>query len=246
MQKNVLRTLSFLFLLWLAHALGYLIHEYAHAFAAWGLGWKSNPLALNYGGWNLNNILFQSDIDENVDYDPVFAAGHGAQAAFIAVAGVLVGNGLGYLLSRYGYTRSKIKGQWGMTLFMFLFCMMNAGNFISYVPTRTFATHADMATAVRGLHISPWWIALVLGIPFCTAVVHFFARMLPDAERFLFPGSQAGRIFLVILCAYMFFNFYGGAGMVRYGDAAHWISVISEYVLFPVAIILCWPRKART
>jgi hypothetical protein len=31
---------------WCAHTVGYLVHEYAHSFSAWTLGWKANPLAL--------------------------------------------------------------------------------------------------------------------------------------------------------------------------------------------------------
>ena len=33
----------------LAHYLVVFIHEYAHAFTAWMLGYKSNPFDLNYG-----------------------------------------------------------------------------------------------------------------------------------------------------------------------------------------------------
>lgn len=234
--------LIFIFLLWLAHALGYLVHEYAHSFVAWALRYKTNPLALDYGHLSLNNILTLSDIDENVDYAPIFAAGHGALAALIAVAGVLFGNGFFYLLSRRLYVTAKAHNKKILALFMFLFCMMNAGNFISYVPARTFTTHADMATVEKGLNISPWWIALVLGIPFCLAVWHFFARLLPEAVRFFFPNTKAGQIFLVALTAFVVFVFFGGSGLHRYGDISHWISALSIYLFFPLSIILCWPR----
>jgi hypothetical protein len=244
MKVTLRKITGFLFLLWLTHALGYLIHEYAHAVVAWALGWKANPLALNYGGLNLNNILFQSDIDENVNYDPIFAAGQGVAAAMIAISGVLLGNSLGYLISRVGYYRYKTKGKKTAALFMFLFCIMNAGNFISYVPTRTFATHADMATVTRGLHISPWWIVLILGVPFCLAVIHFFSKILPGALRF-FPEWRVDRILLVVLSSYMFFDFYGSAGLHHYGQTAHWISVVSVYVLFPLMIALFFLPKSK-
>lgn len=99
-----------LFLLWLAHALGYLVHEYAQSFTAWAFGYKAHPLALNYGHLDWNNILTQSDIDENVDYDPIFAAGRGPIASLIAVAGVLFGNGASYLISLYGYKEQRQRG----------------------------------------------------------------------------------------------------------------------------------------
>lgn len=237
--------LIFVFLLWLAHALGYLVHEYAHSLVAWALRYKANPLALHYGHLNLTNVLTLSDIDENVDYDPIFAAGHGPLASLIAVAGVLFGNGLFYLLSRRFYATAKEHDRRTLALFMFLFCMMNAGNFISYVPARTFTTHADMFTVERGLNISPWWIALVLGIPFCVAVWHFFARLLPGAMRFFFPNAKLGQFFLLVLSACMVFVFFGGAGLHRYGDISHWISALSVYVLFPLSIILCWLRQRK-
>jgi len=238
--KRVRAVLVFSFLFWLAHALGYLVHEYAHSFVAWVLRYKANPLALNYGHLSLDNVLTQGDIDENVDYDPIFAAGRGPLASLIAVAGVLFGNGIFYLLSRHFYTRAKEQGRRMLALFMFLFCMMNAGNFISYVPTRTFTTHADMFTVEKGLNISPWWVAIVLGIPFCIAAWHFFARILPGAMYFFFPHSKSGQLFLLFLTSFMFFEFFGRAGLHRYGEVSHWISMISISLLFPVSVLLSW------
>lgn len=242
-QKAFQSCLVFVVLLWLTHALGYLVHEYAHSFTAWALGYKTNPLALNYGHLSLTNVVTLSDIDENVDYDPIFASGHGPFAALIAVAGVLFGNGLSYLLSRRLYTAAKQRGRRTLALFMFLFCMMNAGNFISYVPVRTFTTHADMFTVQRGLSISPWWIAVVLGIPFCVAVWHFVTRLLPAAMLFFFPNAKLAQIVLLVLSAFMIFVFFGGAGLHHYGEVSHWISAFSVYALFPLSILLRWPRR---
>ncbi len=240
--KPVGLAVFFVFQLWLAHAVGYLVHEYAHSFTAWAFRYKANPLALDYGHLNFNNIVFLDDIDENVDYDPIFAAGRGWIASVIAVAGVLIGNGLCYLLSRYGYTRAKQRGKRMPALFLYLLCMMNVGNFLSYVPNRTFATHADMATVERGLHASPWWIAIVLGVPFAIAIWHFFARILPDAERFLFPWFMPGQIFLAIFSAYVVFYFFGSSGFHRYGDISHWLATACRYILFPLTVFLCWPK----
>jgi hypothetical protein len=231
--------------LWTAHAIGYLMHEYAHSFTAWLLHAKANPLALNYGHLSLENILFQSDIDENVDYAPVFAAGRDAVASFIAVAGVLLGNGASYIVSRvlYAKTRQKEMGAWAM--FFFLLCVMSVGNFLCYVPIRTFTSHADMATTARGLHVSPWVIALLLGIPFACALWHFFAKILPDAETFLFPEAPLSQWMLVLLTTYLVFVFFGSAGAHGYGGVSHWLSVVSECILFPVVTILCWPRRTK-
>ncbi len=228
--------------LWLAHAIGYMIHEYAHSFTAWLLHYKANPLALDYGGLSLDNILFQSDVDENVDYSPIFAAGRGPLAALIAVAGVLIGNGISYIVSRLLYTKTRQKNMRAWVMFFFWLCLMSVGNFLSYVPIRTFTTHADMATAARGLNVSPWVFALVLGIPFAVAIWHFFARILPDAEAFLFADEPVLQGVLVLLTTYFVFVFFGGSGIRNYGSVSHWLSAISEYVLFPVVTIICWQR----
>ena len=126
----------FFLLLWSAHAAGYLVHEYAHSFTAWALGYKANPLALNYGHLSVENVALLLDIDENVDYDPIFAAGKGYLASLIAVAGVLFGNGLCYLASRKLYSFAKDQARDRLALFSFLLCLMCVGNFLSYVPVR--------------------------------------------------------------------------------------------------------------
>jgi hypothetical protein len=233
----------FLFLLWLAHALGYFVHEYAHSFTAWAFGYKANPLALNYGHLDWNNILTQSDIDENVDYDPIFASSRGPVASLIAVAGVLFGNGISYLISLYGYNRAKTAGRTALAMFFFLLCIMNVGNLISYVPARTFATHADMATVEQGLKISPWWPAIILGIPFCLAAAHFVLKVVPQAMHYFSPRSRIKQALLLALACYMIFVFYGGAGLNRYGNISHGISVVSIYLLLPLAAVYVWLRN---
>jgi len=240
--KRVAFGLGFVFQLWLAHALGYLVHEYAHTLVAWAFGCKANPLALDYGRLNFDNVVYLEDIDEDVDYAPIFAAGRGAVAALIAVAGVLFGSGLFYLLSRRLYTAAKAVGRRRLALFLYLLCLMNVGNLLSYVPNRTFATHADMATVERGLKVSPWWIAVVLGVPFLVAVWHFCARILPEAMRYFFPGERVGQIFLLFVSAYTLFEFFGSSGFHRYGEVSHWIAAASMYGLFPLTMVLCWPR----
>jgi hypothetical protein len=235
----------FLVLLWLAHALGYFAHEYAHSFMAWAFVYKANPLDLNYGHLHWNNVLTQGDVDENVNYDPIFAAGRGPIASLIAVGGVLFGNGIFYLISLYGYKRARAASRFMLAMFFFLLCIMNVGNLISYIPARTFTTHADMATVERGLNISPWWLAIVLGIPFCFAVSHFVLRIVPQAMRYFFPRSPREQALLLALSCYMIFVFYGGAGLYRYGNISHAISLVFIWLLLPVTAIYIWLRVSR-
>jgi len=231
--------------IWLAHAIGFFIHEYAHSFTAWLVHYKANPLAINYGHLSLNNVIWQADIDENVDYAPIFANGRGSLASLIAVAGVLIGNGISYIVSRLLYAKARQRKMRAWAMFFFWVCVMSVGNFLCYVPIRTFATHADMATTAKGLNISPWLIALGLGIPFAFALWHFFAKILPDARAFLFPESFPSQGVLVLLTTFLVFVFFGSAGIHGYGSPSHWLSVISEFILFPVVTILCWPRRSQ-
>jgi hypothetical protein len=235
--------LVFVLLLWSAHAAGYLVHEYAHSFTAWGLGYKANPLALHYGHLSVENLVYLNDIDENVDYDPIFAAHKGYLASVIAVAGVLFGNGLCYIASRKLYSVAKERKRKTLALFCFLLCLMNVGNFLSYVPVRTFTTHADMFTVEKGLSLSAWWVAIVLGLPFSVALWHFFTRLLPDARTYLFLHRPVSQIALTVLSRYAVFAFFGIAGLHRYGAVSHWMSALSLYVMLPAALVLCWPRQ---
>lgn len=238
--------LQFLPQLWLTHALAYLAHEYAHSLTAFTLGFKSNPLALNYGHLTLSNLLLLGEIDENVDYTPIFATGHGHLAALIAIAGVLFGNGLTYLLARRLLARAHTRHEPSLTLFAFLLCLMSVGNFLSYVPLRTFTTHADIATVEQGLGISPWPVALGLGIPFAIAILHTLARLLPQTRRVLFPAQPVSQALFVVLSAFVVFGFFGSAGLHRYGSASHVLSLVCLDCLLPATILLGWPRtRAR-
>jgi len=240
-RRNTVTLLALLLpLWWLAHAFGYLVHEYAHSFTAWAVGYKANPVALNYGHLTVSNVLLLFDIDENVNYGPVFADGKGYLASVIAVSGVLLGNGVFYFVARWLFFLARERRRQALGLLAFLLCLMNVGNFFGYVPVRTFTTRADMATVERGLDISPWWIAIVLGIPFAIAIRHCFSTLLPDACRFLFPDRRVAQsVLLVVSSATAFFFPFGASGLLGYGDVSHWISVASTCVLFPASVILC-------
>jgi len=229
---------------WFAHALGYLVHEYAHSFTAWAVGYKANPLALNYGHLSAPNVLFLLDIDENVGYSRIFADSKGYLASLIAVSGVLFGNGVLYLAARRLFSLARQRCRPALGLLAFLLCLMNVGNFLCYVPVRTFTTHADMATVERGLGVSPWWVAIVLGIPFGAAIWHFFSTLLPNASGFLFPDWRMAQAVLIVVSSFTVFVFpFGASGLRGYGAVTHWISAVSACVIWPAVTALCWPRK---
>jgi hypothetical protein len=53
--KFVFETVAFALV---AHAMGYLAHEYAHSIFAWALGWMKEPFGIDYGHASLNNFIF--------------------------------------------------------------------------------------------------------------------------------------------------------------------------------------------
>jgi len=83
----------------LAHYAAVLPHEYAHSFMAFALGYKSDPLVIHFGGTSVGNLISLINIDEQVDYAPVFARGDGPAAALVSIAGPGLANGAMYLLS---------------------------------------------------------------------------------------------------------------------------------------------------
>ncbi len=235
--------------IWAAHACAFFCHEYAHSFSAWLMGWKNDPLALHYPVPGPIVWLLQMGISENVNYAPIFASGHGVQAAWIAIAGALVGNALITLsLSRWGYAAAKGKGSRGWALFAYWTTVASLGNFIDYVPVRTFTSEDDMGTLERGFGWSPWMTLIVLGIPTAVALVYFLFCIQPETLCWAFPESMAKRTFLVVLTAFGLFGFYGASGLTVDSAIAHEMSWVSVAVFMPamtlIGILLVRGRRA--
>ncbi len=223
------------FQLWAAHACVFFAHEYAHSFTAWVLGAKSNPFALHYPQPTVVVLLIQLGINQNVDEEALFASGHGAQAAIIAAAGMILGNALiSFSLSRWGYAWAKKAGSRGWAMFAYWATVASVGNFLDYVPVRTFTSEGDMGSVQRGFGWSPWTILVVLGIPTLLALIYFFARVEPATLAWLFPRSVAKRSVFAILTAFAIFGFYGAAGLLEGGPISHKLSVISVTLIFPL------------
>ncbi len=224
---------------WAAHACVFFAHEYGHSFTAWLLGWKSNPLALHFPRPTLVVLLLQPGINQNVDEAPIFASGHGPQAAIIAAAGAILGNALiTFPLSRWGFSVARRIGSRGWGMFAYWATVASVGNFIDYVPVRTFTTEGDMGSIQRGFGWSPWTILVVLGIPTLLALIYFFARIEPSTLAWLFPQSAAKRSVLAILTAFAIFGFYCAVGLLEGGPTSHTLSMISISIFFPLMAIL--------
>lgn len=225
--------------LWLAHALVFFTHEYAHTFTAWVLGWKSNPLDLHIPPSSLTVWLIQLGIDQNVDEAAIFAAGKGSHAAIVGLAGALIGNALiSYPLSRLAYARSKKHAFRGLAMLAFWVCTASVGNFIDYVPIRTFTLGGDMGSVQRGFGWSPWTLLVAFGIPTAMVLVYFLFRIVPSTIKWLLPDSPGQRVVMSIVTSFFLFAFFGAVGLLEGGPIAHQMSVISVFVVAPLVAVV--------
>lgn len=224
----------------LAHAAIYLVHEYCHSFTAWLLGYKQDPLALNYGEASTANILFQQDIDENVDYAPIFAGQHGFSAALIALAGPGVGNGVLYFVCLWLFRAALSRNYRNTAMFVFWLALMCAGNVWSYAPTRVITTHADMFLVAKGLGISTWLL-----FPWVTAAsiyiaYSFFFQLFALAKESLFKSDVDRLVIVSALVSYFYFGFFGGGDVSgHYGPVSALLSIFSLVVLLPLSALFC-------
>lgn len=232
-------------LIFLAHTAAYLTHEYAHATTAWLLGWMRSPIGIDYGRASLANLLFQQDVGDGVDYAPIFASGHGLQAALIAFDGPGIGNGLIYVLCFAMLGRASIQARPTLAMFLFWLALMGAGNVWSYAPMRTVTTHADMALVARGLGISTWLLLPIVTAPALLILWSFFFRLLPLARRTFFARSQAADTLVTVMSCFFYFVFFGDNGLdFSYGEVCALLSIGSQFVVFPLAVMVClaWSR----
>lgn len=228
-----------LFQLWIAHAVVFFAHEYAHAFVAWTLGWKHNPFDLDYSHPALKTFLIQLGINQKVDEAPIYAAGRSLDVGLIALAGMLLGNGIiTYPLARLGYGWAVMAGRPGWALFAFWVTVASVGNFIDYVPIRTFTgtEGGDMASIEKAFGWSPWFVVLLLGLPTLVATLDLFWRIIPATVKQLAANGVAGYS-IAILSAFIVFGFYGAVGLLEGGPTAHRLSLISVLCLAPIAAV---------
>lgn len=224
------------------HAVAYLTHEFSHSFTAWALGYMNNPIALDYGTFSPANIVLLSEVGDNVQYDPILSGGHGLAVTMIALAGPYVGNALLYFCLCAFADRLRTRGV-VVASFTFWLMLMCAGNVWSYVPIRAITTHADIAIAASGLHISVWTLFPFLLVPSLILVGHFFARSCPLLIPAIAKHQLARTALVVAVTATWFFTFFGGLGLSGgYGAFSQAFSVVSAVLLMPLAAMWLWAR----
>ncbi|HEY4275765.1 MAG TPA: hypothetical protein VGM68_09790, partial [Rhizomicrobium sp.] len=167
------------------------------------------------------------------------AAGRGRDAGLIAVAGMVLGNGLITLpLSRLAYRWAKARNARAFAMLAFWCTLASVGNLIDYVPIRTFTMESDMGSVRKAFDWSPWTIMIVLGIPTLIILGDFLLRIVPATMAWLFPGNPARRIGIAVLAMAALFGFYGMVGFLEGGPVARLLSQLSLFAVIPAASLL--------
>lgn len=226
----------------LANYLAIFAHEYAHSITAWLLGYKEHPLAIQFGGKSILNLLLLFNINANVDYDLILSSGHLRDLAWIAFTGLIITNGGLYYLSLRMMRLRIVQHFHLMFYFLFWFNFMNLAQIFSNIPVRVFSEDGDVANIVQGLNISPWWICLLFGYAVTYIIWHFFTRTLPRTYDILQIKSNFFKAILMMLCAIPLFGYFGIAGFIDNGEIAHFLSAASLFLL-PGVIAACWPMS---
>ena len=220
-----------------AHALAYLTHEYAHSVTAWALGWMEKPFGIDYGPATVYNFIFLGDVSDNVQYDPIFASGHGVAAATIALAGPFLGNGLLYFAVSALASRRSVNSRHYLSMFLYWLALMCAANVWSYVPIRAITTHADIALAAKGFGISTVALFPFVMLPSAIITGHFLTRLFRAHYQRIAAGSIVNFVVLTAFTGFWYFSFFGGDGIGgSYGLVSQVLSIASRYLLFPLCV----------
>ena len=228
----------------LAHYVAVFPHELTHSFFAWFLGYKSNPLNIQYGGTSLSNLFLLSGVDENVDYQQIFQQ-NPYHVALIAFAGPGIANGGMFLLSYWLLQKQQIHDRPYLYYFMLWFNLMNIANLFDYIPFRTFTPvnwDTDMSNLERGLNISPWVVYVLGGYLVLFVIWQFFSKTLVELYVYLGLDSLWIRSFLLIAAVVVLFGYFSSAGLHGYGEISTFLSLTSRWMC-PAIIVFCWPDR---
>ncbi len=236
---NITQTRKILYLLlnvlivWIAFDSAILIHEWTHGFVAWLNGAKSNPFNIFYGDWTLLNV------DEDVDYPSLLKAGRNWAVACIAISPII----LNLLLTLFSFNLMKKKSMQAKKLtyaFLLWFSAFNLAEFFSYIPIRTFTTHADIFNFNHALNNSPWVIGIIGGLCAILLIAYFFLKMLPMAYKVLHINKLWVRIIYLLAMLFIFFIIGGYRGAEHYGSISAIMGTVS-IIMIPVVFTLCFP-----
>ena len=233
--------ISFPIIFVLTHHLSMLPHEYFHSFMGWLLGFKENPFLLDYGHLSLSNIFFLHDFDENINYFSLYLMGHRNLIALVAFAGPGLANGILFFVALYLLRNASIQKNNLFYFFIYWFYLMNLGNFLDYIPVRTFTTHGDVGNFSFGLNISPWVSYIIFGYLVFFACLHFFRVILIEAYYYLEFQSIFSKCILIIISTAILLLFTT-PGLTGYGNISNFLS-LNFFVMAPGILYFCWPSR---
>jgi len=211
-----------------------LLHEWTHSSAAWALGHKEHPFAIHYGDWTL------LDVNEDVDYETLYAAGQGDRASLIAISALVTNLAL-FLLCIPLLSLEAIQQQKWVYQFVFWFAVMNVGELFSYVPVRTFVgNNGDVGHFVHGLGISPWVVFLpgisIVGI----GLWHLLVREMPRFYRIMSLSAIAPQRIYLGLTIFVIFFWYGSSAFWYYGPgSARSLWTLAATLMGIVLFVVC-------
>jgi hypothetical protein len=227
----------------ITHHLAVFAHEYAHSIIAWSLGYKHNPLEINYGGTSMVNILFLLNIDQAVDNELIYSLGHHRHVGLIAAAGIGA-NFLFYSLSFFAL--KKIKNSPYFFYFILFFNLMNLGNIFDYLPIRIFATRGNMVDIVdieKSFNLSPWLIYCISSYIVTFLIWQFFTKTLnlPYVILEIASGRRSLKAALMIVCVIILFGYFALPGFFDIGEIPYFLSITSLSSI-PGIIFILWPK----
>lgn len=227
----------------LAHCLAVLPHEFAHRFMAWALGVPVDPLAIDWGGTSLANVLLLIHVDEGLDYPALLAEGPGWRVALIAFAGPGIANGGLMLWARLRIGRTRPPARRPLAAYLlYWFFVMNLANLYDYVPMRVFGT-GDVQHFLAGTGWSPWWVWTLGGYGVAALIADLYLRVLPRAylsEPCRAPGARAA---LMVLTTLILLGYFALPGVLAGEEIPRFVG-INSLIVIPAVIWFCWPSRA--
>lgn len=233
-------------IVWLTHYVVVIQHEYAHSFAAWLTGIKDDPIRIDWGGTGVHNILTLGDIDEDVDYDRALAAGHTTAAAVTAMAGVVIGNGVFYLLARMLLRRASVLARPWVAYSLFFYVVHSVGNFYDYVPLRTFAASGDVKNVALGSGAERWWIYGLAGYLTLWAIVDLYRSAMPTTLGAAgFGDARPARAVVLILTTLVLFVLYDTPALAQSDPVSVFMGETS-LIIIPAVLMATWRRNVES
>jgi hypothetical protein len=228
---------------WLTHYVVVIQHEYAHSFMAWITGIKDNPFRIAWGGTGIHNIMTLGNIDEDVDYDQALAAGRTTAAALTAMSGVVIGNGVFYLVARQLLRRQAVAARPWILYSLFWYIVHNVGNFYDYVPLRTFAASGDVKNLTLASGWSLWWILGVAGYLTLWAIVDLYQKAMPwTLGAAGFGRLRPARAIVLVLCTLTLFVLYTLPALEQADPLSVFMGRVS-LIMIPAVLIATWRRN---